>query len=316
LEYEFIEASRKSESRDDALFATISELSSNLDLDRVLARVLQLATDMANAKRGSIFLLDLQSDELIYRAALGRAKPLAEGGERAPFRRGEGLVGWVIKYRQGVVIGDLDNDPRWVKLPDDSQEHKSALVVPLMANEDALGAMILLSPQYNAFGEDQLRLASAMAVQVGAAINNAELYRLIRDQAERLGGLLRAQKVEATKSRAILESISDGVLVADADGQIILVNAACERTLGVNRAEIVGQSLAEFTSTWDATGRKVTETITQWSLDPNMLRPGEFLAEQLELEKKRILSIHVAPVTTGEECIAHHEVGQTGGEIN
>lgn len=303
LERDFIEASRKSESQEDALFANISELSNSLDLDRVFARALQLATDMVNVERGSIFILDLQSDQLIHRAAMGGDKPLAEGGELAPFRRGEGLVGWVIKNRQGVVIGDLDNDPRWIRVPDHSPKHKSALAVPLMANEDVLGAMILLSPQHNAFDEDQLRLGAAIATPVGAAINNAELYRLIRDQAERLGTLLRAQQEEATKSRAILEGISDGVLVTDAEEKIILVNVACERILGVNRASILGQSLAEFTSIYGAAGRKVAEAIALWSLDPSTFHPGEFLAEQLELEDKRILSVHVAPVTTGEEYL-------------
>ena len=55
---------------------------------------------------------------------------------------------------------------------------------------------------------------------MSAAINNAELYRLIRDQAERLGGMLRTQQVEGTKSRAILEGIADGVLVTGINGEI------------------------------------------------------------------------------------------------
>jgi hypothetical protein len=46
-------------------------------------------------------------------------------------------------------------------------------------------------------------------------MNNAELYSLIRDQAERLGAMLREQQVEATKSEAILDSVADGVMVSD-----------------------------------------------------------------------------------------------------
>jgi ABC-type transporter MlaC component len=56
-------------------------------------------------------------------------------------------------------------------------------------------------------------LVSAAAAQVASAINNAELYRLIRDQAERLGSMLRGQQIEASQNRAILESIADGVIV-------------------------------------------------------------------------------------------------------
>jgi PAS domain S-box-containing protein len=289
--------------RVEILLQITTELSSSLDLDRVLARALQLVTEAVNAPQGSIFMIDLQSDQLIYRAALGRARPLALGGEPAPFKRGEGLVGWVIKNRQPVVIDNLDTDPRWKKFERHQGRHKSALAVPLMANEDALGAMILLSPQYGAFDEDQLRLVAAAANQVGAAINNAELYRLIRDQAERLGNLLRNQQVEGTKMRSIVEGIADGVLVADADGQIILFNVACERVLGISREEIVGRPVTEFVGIYGAAGRRWIEAITQWSLDPASYRPGEFLAERLELEDQRIISVHLAPVTTGEEYL-------------
>ena len=106
----------------------------------------------------------------------------------------------MIQNRRGAVIGDLESDPRWQVRPGQINTHRSALAVPLVTNEDSLGAMILLSPEPNAFDDDQLRLVAAAANQVAAAINNAELYRLIRDQAERLGGMLRSQQVEATRA--------------------------------------------------------------------------------------------------------------------
>jgi PAS domain S-box-containing protein len=289
--------------RVETLLQITTELSSSLDLDLVLTRALQLVTDAVNAPRASIFLVDLETDRLIYRAALGRSKPLPPGGEPAPFKRTEGLVGWVIKHRQAVVIGNLETDPRWKQLPGHGSRHKSALAVPLMANEDALGAMILLSPYVNAFDDDQLRLVAAAANQVGAAINNAELYRLIRDQAERLGGMLRGQQVEATKSRAILEGIADGVLVADDEGQVILFNAACERVLGLSRDDALGRPVTEFVGLYGAAGRSLIQAIDRWSADPTTYRPGEFIAQRLELEDKRVILVHLAPVTTSDEYL-------------
>ncbi|MGH2522188.1 MAG: GAF domain-containing protein, partial [Anaerolineales bacterium] len=288
--------------RVETLLQITTELSSSLDLDRVLSRALQLVTEAVNAPRGAIFLLDLESDQLIYRAALGRPKPLALGGELSPLKRNEGLVGWVIKRREPVVIDNLDDDPRWIQLPHHKGEHKSALAVPLIASEEALGALILLSPKYNAFDEDQLRLVSAAANQVGAAINNAELYRLIRDQAERLGGMLREQQVEATQSRAILEGIADGVLVANAEGQVILFNAACERILGLARDEVVGRPMAEFVGIYGAAGKAWTEAIARWSADPYTYVPGEFFSERIETDKQ-VISIHLAPVIASDEFL-------------
>jgi PAS domain S-box-containing protein len=289
--------------RVETLLQITTELASNLELDRVLQRALQLVTEAVNAPRGSVFLQDFSSDQLIYRAALGRPKPLPPGGQPAPFKWNEGLVGWVMKNRQAVVISDLEHDPRWKHLPDSPTTHKSALAVPLMSSGDALGAMVLLSPDYDAFDEDQLRLVSAAADRVGDAINNAELYRLIREQAEKLGSLLRGQQVEATKSRAILEGIADGVLVTDPAGQIILLNAACEKLLGLKASEVLKRPITEYVGLYGAAGKTWIDASARWSEDPGSYQLGEFLEERIELEDKRVLSIHLSPVTANEEYL-------------
>ncbi|MBI5828545.1 MAG: GAF domain-containing protein, partial [Chloroflexi bacterium] len=231
--------------RVETLLRITNELSSSLDLDRVLTRALSLVSDIIGGTQCSLFLLDPQSDTLIYRAALGVNFLLPPGGQPAPFRRGEGLVGWVIKHRQPVIVGNLLEDERWIKRPL-SDQHRSAICVPLVTSEDSLGAMVFYSDQFDSFTEDQLRLVSAAANQVTSAINNAELYRLIRDQAERLGSMLRANQIEASKSRAILESVADGVMVTDPHGKIILFNATAERILQLERDHVLGHPAGDF----------------------------------------------------------------------
>ncbi len=291
--------------RVEILLQITTELSSSLDLDRVLSRALQLVTEAVGASQGSIFTIDLQTDQLIYRAALGSPKVLPPGGEPAPFGKYDGLVGWVIRNRQTAVIADLLQDKRWKHIPGQRVNHRSAIAVPLLTNEEALGAMLLFSPEPNAFDEDQLRLASAAANQVGAASNNSELYRLIRDQAERLGGMLRTQQVEATKNRAILEGIADGVLVTNAQGEVILFNAACERVLGLSRREVLGRPVKHLIGLYGAVGKAWLSAIDHWTHDPSSYQPGEVFSQRIELADatKRIVAISLSPVTTGEEYL-------------
>ncbi|MEK9164839.1 MAG: ATP-binding protein, partial [Chloroflexota bacterium] len=239
---------------------------------------------------------------LIYRAALGVGFELPPGGQPAPFRKGEGLVGWVIKRREPIIVADLAADERWVKRPG-SEHHKSAICVPLVSSDDALGAMVFYSTKTDAFNEDQLQLITAAASQVTSAINNAELYRLIRDQAERVGGMLRANQVEATKSRAILESVADGVMVAGDDGKIILFNATAERILKLKRADVLNRSVNDFMGFYGAGAKNLAEAINGWTVDPTSYQPGDFLSERIELDDRRIVSVLLTPVTSTDEYL-------------
>ena len=125
----------------------------------------------------------------------------------------------MVEHREAVIIPNIRHDPRWLESrSSDDRKYHSALAVPLMVSDEVLGVLLLFHLGVGHFNEDHLRLVETAAIQVANAINNAELYRLIFDQAERLGNTLKAQKVEATKSQAILEGVADGVIVADADG--------------------------------------------------------------------------------------------------
>jgi len=288
----------------ETLLNITTELSSSLDLELVLARTLEMVTASVKAPRGAIYLIDdANPTQLIYRAALGRPVPLRPGGEPSVFTRDEGLIGWVIRNRQGIISGNVTADPRWTPIPDRPTDARSALAVPLMAGEEVLGGMVLLSPQGDAFDEEQLRLVAAAANQVGAAINNAKLYRMIEDLNRETGQALREQRVEASKSRAILEGIADGVIVIDDRGTVTLFNAACERILGLQRSQVVGQPAANFVGIYGASGQLWLEAINQWSRDPGGNAASEFFSEKVELENKRIVSVHLSPVAMGREYL-------------
>ena len=67
--------------RMETLLKITTELTASLDLERVLARTLELVTGAVKAPQGSIYLIDDENPlQLIYRAALGRPVPLRPGG--------------------------------------------------------------------------------------------------------------------------------------------------------------------------------------------------------------------------------------------
>lgn len=281
--------------RTSLLYRIASELVASLDIDRVLDKALGMLRDAVKADRGSILLLDINNGQLMYRAAIGKEAPLPPGGTPARFGRNEGLVGWILKKRKPVIIPDVTQDERW--LPGDSTTvTRSVLAVPILGSGgEGQGAIFLQSASENYFDEDAARLVEAAAVQLGNALNNAELYRLIREQAERLGMMLRTQQIEAVKNQAILEGIADGVMVADANGRIILFNAAAERIFALRRTQALGQFLDEMLGLYGTKAREWLQQVQEWRRDPETYEAGLFMSERLEMNN-RIVSVHISPV--------------------
>jgi signal transduction histidine kinase len=141
-----------------------------------------------------------------------------------------------------------------------------------------------------------LNLVRAIGGQVAVAINNAHLYELIRDQAERLGVMLRKEQEDASRSHAILEAVADGVLVTGKDNRITFVNSSTERILAIEETQLLGNPLDAFGGLFGKSANTWMETIRRWSEDPASHQSGDTYAEQLELENERIALVHLAPV--------------------
>jgi GAF domain-containing protein/nitrogen-specific signal transduction histidine kinase len=280
----------------ETLLHILTEVSSSLDLDRALNRTLSLLNDAIGAEQGTIMLLNVEDGLLHYRAGYGYLSEQPVPGKREDsLRVGEGLAGWVVQRREAVLIPDLHRDSRWTQSAA-NREHRSAIAVPMLVGEDVIGVLMVFQRAENFFSSEMLLLVKAIAAQVAVAINNAHLYELIRDQAERLGVMLRKEQEDASRSQAILEAVADGVLVTGADNRITFVNSSTQRILGVDEAHMLGNPLDVFGGMFGKAAVTWSETIRHWSRHPASYHPGDTYAEQLELENGHIALVHLAPV--------------------
>ncbi len=289
--------------RTQTLLRIITELSASLDLDIIINRTLALINDIAGAEQSTVLLVRPEDPALLYRASSGFTTPPVEGGQPTWLRADEGLAGWVIREQEAVLVPDLAEDARWVTREGQASVHRSAIGVPLLVGAESLGTLMLFHREPNQFSPDLLDLIQATAKQIAVAINNAQLYLLIRDQAERLGATLRSQQIEATRANAILESVADGVLVTDAQDHITLFNAAAENILGLDQSRVAGKSLDEFTGLFGGAARTWMETIRRWSDNPATYTLGDTYAEQIELETGLVVAVSLAPVILRNELL-------------
>jgi PAS domain S-box-containing protein len=282
--------------RNETLLNIMSQLSTSLDMDLVLNRTLGLINEKIGAQHSLIMLLQADKKSLFLRAALGSTHTTPEGGQPTALKANEGLVGWVITNQKPALIPDLTTDPRWLKLNDEPPPNRSAIAVPLIIGDEILGALLLYHQEAGIFTEDQLDLAQATAKQIAVAINNSQLYHLIRDQAERLGEMLHSQHVESSRLQAILEAVADGVLVTDAKRIVTLFNHSAEKILDLSRQRVLGQSLEHFRGLFGKAAHAWVETIHNWSVHPDTYLAGDIYSERINLEDGRVISVHLSPV--------------------
>ncbi len=278
------------------LLRVTTELTASLDEDRVLSRALELVNEVVNATQGGILLYDPEVGKLVYRAAFGDQAPYLVPQKDNDFalKFDEGLANWMIRNRKPIIIDDTLADKRWAS-QSESPEHRSVLAVPLISSDEVIGILMLFHKEPLAFSKEQLDLVEAAAFQVASAINNAQLFLLIRDQAERLGTMLREEQVEAAKMQAMLESIADGVIVTDADGEVILANRPSSLILDIPRVELIGKTLNELLGLYRSTEESWIQTIDAWS--NRTKRPHELphLADRLNIEDL-VVSVQLSPV--------------------
>ncbi|MFN8454549.1 MAG: GAF domain-containing protein [Anaerolineae bacterium] len=284
--------------RVEALYQITRELSASLDLDRVLAEALSLINRAVGISHGAILLFDHETGALIYRAALGRDRPLPRGGLKTPYRPGYGLAGKIIESRQPRIVPELLADPDWI-ISSDSGERASALAVPLITSEDVLGVLMLFHPELDYFTEDHLKLVTAAGSQIATAMNNAELYRLITDQAQRLGTMLRTQAAETAKNQAILRGIADGVIVLDAHRITALVNPKAAQILSLSTSELENRSIYQSLGQLDDSEERQLARLFYQNLLSALatLEAGEPSAEFRIEADKSVVAVTLASVT-------------------
>ena len=222
------------------------ETSSTLDRDLLLEASLTALAKLVGVKYGSIMLVEAETDHLIDCAVLGRTGEI--GYTR--FAMGQGIVGWVAQHKRPAIVPDVCADPRWVPLPDTNGEMRkttgSMIAVPLIAHHQTLGVLLLSHEQIGYFNDDHLRLLNASAGQIAIGINNAQLYTEIEKELLHRSEMFQRQESEASQSQAILQSLSDGVIVCGEDGAVLTANMACERILERSIEELVIWNLPEL----------------------------------------------------------------------
>ena len=144
-----------------------------LDLDSLLAELLDRITEILHADTAAILLVEDDGETLAARAAKGLEGEV-EGRFRLPI--GTGFAGRVAATREPVVIEDLETSPIEVVNPIlRGSGVRSLLGVPLLVERELIGVLHVGALHHRRFDDDDAELLRLAADRAALAIQNARL---------------------------------------------------------------------------------------------------------------------------------------------
>ncbi|MGD2143811.1 MAG: GAF domain-containing protein [Anaerolineae bacterium] len=274
------------------------QVTSELELDRVLPKVMQIAVDLAGADGGVIALLDEERNVIRYPYLHHLPPELAD----VTVSKGEGLSGQVMITGEPMVI---DNYETYRKaIPAFVEAGLTSVAnVPIVSGERTFGALSVLSiNEAKAFSEREMAILTAIGRQAGIAIENAYLYGNLRFYARQI-----TQAQESERRRIARELHDDTIQSLVALSRRLEVLATSDDFLSEEATERVAE-LQEAAGEMIRRVRRFSQDLRPSILDDLGLLPT---LEELTADLNRQDGLHVEFSVEGEERRLSSEVELT-----
>ncbi len=177
------------------------QISRTIDLQDVVTHLLRTVRSVVPYDAAGIFVLnrnvpfglDAGANKIAAMATVG-FEHIAEGNDPM-LRSGKGIVGHVIHTGETVIAGDVSRDPRYIA---GRAQTQSEIAVPILSNEEVIGALNLESDRLEAYVAADAELLEAFAVAAAISIEKAILHKQIVEKERLEQQILIAREVQAS----------------------------------------------------------------------------------------------------------------------
>ena len=168
-------------------------LASTLDLDKVLACIIENVEAMLNVETGFLLLSDPLTGDLVFQTALGD-----RGRQIKPFRisKGHGIAGRVALTGKPVMLIDRGEEIGFNVL--------NLVCVPLIVHNQVIGVLEVMNKKEGRFTQHDLELLSSIASYAAIAIENAQLYEKVLKERDKV------IEVEEQARKELARDLHDG----------------------------------------------------------------------------------------------------------
>ncbi|HEU5421979.1 MAG TPA: ATP-binding protein, partial [Nitrolancea sp.] len=196
---------------------SVLAVTSALELDTVLRRIVDLARELAGARYAA---LGVPGHDGRLQAFVTSGIDEAEAAAIGPPPRGLGILGLLLAEPKTIRLSDLTRHPASVGFPKGHPAMHSFLGVPIVARGRVVGNLYLTEKlRGQDFSEEDAQLVEMLARHAAVAIENARLYQAVEEQERRLG--------------LLIDQLPEAVLVlATEPERVSLANREASRLLG------------------------------------------------------------------------------------
>jgi sigma-B regulation protein RsbU (phosphoserine phosphatase) len=177
-----------------------SIINATLDIKKLLIVIMEIIKDIMQAEASTMLLLEEETNDLVFKVALGEAG--SELIEKYRIKPGQGVAGWVAEHRKPVIINDVYNDPRFDPTFDKHTGFitKSIVCTPLLFKGKLLGVIQAINPiNRPVFVNEDLSLFNVFSNQASLAVQNAFFFQNALEE-ERIS-------IELASARSMQESL-------------------------------------------------------------------------------------------------------------
>ena len=227
---EFVERMQKKRTQEMEFLDVVSDVTSEINLNALLAKVMGEATRMLNAERSTLFLNDDKTNDLWSMVGAGL------DATEIRFPNHLGIAGTVFTSAKTINIpyayADLRFNPAFDKQT--GFFTRSILCTPVVNKEGkCIGVTQVLNKKGGPFSNEDEQRLKAFTAQISIGLENAKLFNDVQNM--------------KNYNESMLESMSNAVVTTDEDGKIVTCNRAGYRIMGLeNETDVIGKTAEEF----------------------------------------------------------------------